>query len=91
MQVLRQSKVRLEQCHAVRDASVQAEPAARSCVGFVGQITQSMKSISAALPVLIDNVPCRYGDSLKSGWKNVMECVVRLYKPNLLPEAMLVL
>ena len=33
----------------------------------------------------------RYGDSLKSGWKNVTECVVRLYKLNLLPEAVLLL
>lgn len=34
---------------------------------------------------------CRYGDSLKSGWKTIMECVVRLYKLSLLPEAVLLL
>ena len=28
---------------------------------------------------------------MKSGWKNVMECVVRLYKLNLLPEKVLLL
>ena len=50
-----------------------------------------MDLVPTALPVLIHDVPCRYGDSLKSGWKNVMECVVRLYKLNLLPEAVLLL
>ena len=33
----------------------------------------------------------RYGDSLKSGWKNMMECVVRLYKLNMLPESILLM
>jgi len=34
---------------------------------------------------------CRYGDSLKSGWKNMMECIVRLYKLNMLPESILLM
>ena len=34
---------------------------------------------------------CRYGDSLKSGWKNMMECVVRLFKLNMLPESILLM
>ncbi|KAL0041048.1 hypothetical protein WJX77_003321 [Trebouxia sp. C0004] len=33
----------------------------------------------------------RYGDSLKSGWKNIMECIVRLYKLNMLPESILLM
>ncbi|DBA68573.1 TPA: hypothetical protein ACH3X2_013515 [Trebouxia sp. C0005] len=33
----------------------------------------------------------RYGDSLKSGWKNMMECIVRLYKLNMLPESILLM
>jgi hypothetical protein len=31
----------------------------------------------------------RYGDCLRSGWRNIMDCVVRLHKLSLLPSAVL--
>lgn len=33
----------------------------------------------------------RYGDSLRAGWRNIMECVVRLYQLGLLPPAVLLM
>ena len=37
--------------------------------------------------------PCwiRYGDSLRTGWKNLLACVMRLFQLNLLPPAVLLL
>lgn len=31
----------------------------------------------------------RYGDSLRSGWRDIMECVTRLHKLGLLPASIL--
>lgn len=31
------------------------------------------------------SVTCRYGDSVRSGWKTVMDVVMRLYRLGLLP------
>ena len=33
----------------------------------------------------------RYGDSLRTGWKNLLACVMRLFQLNLLPPAVLLL
>jgi hypothetical protein len=41
----------------------------------------------------LDHVPIckwpRYGDSLRSGWRDIMECVMRLHKLGLVPAVIL--
>jgi len=32
---------------------------------------------------------CRYGDCLRSGWRDILDCTVRLHKLGLLPAAVL--
>lgn len=34
---------------------------------------------------------CRYGDSLHSGWRNILDIVIRLHKLNLLPPSVLIM
>ena len=31
----------------------------------------------------------RYGDSLRSGWRDIMECIMRLHKLGLIPASIL--
>ena len=33
----------------------------------------------------------RYGDSLRSGWRNVLDCVIRLHRLGLLPPGVVLL
>lgn len=40
-----------------------------------------------ASPVLLH----RYGDSLRSGWRNVLDCVIRLHSLGLLPTGVVLL
>lgn len=79
LQVWRLFEVRLEDHHGVCGALLQAEPVAIGC------------AVSSGVALVTRSSCYRYGDSLKSGWKTVMECVMRLYKLNLLPEAVLLL
>ena len=44
--------------------------------------------MSAQLPLW---GPCRYGDSLRLGWRNVLDCVVRLHRLGLLPPGVVLL
>lgn len=34
---------------------------------------------------------CRYGDSLRLGWRNVLDCVIRLHRLGLLPPSVVLL
>lgn len=70
------------------------------------QVTVLSVSVSAALELTLSrlsekfcepladkgqSVHRRYGDSLRSGWRNLLACVVRLFQLNLLPPSVLLL
>jgi hypothetical protein len=50
---------------------------------------------AAVRHVIIHVSPCahrtwrRYGDSLRSGWRDIMECITRLHKLGLMPATIL--
>lgn len=39
--------------------------------------------------LIIASACCRHGDSLRAGWRDIMECITRLHKLGLLPSGIL--
>ncbi|KAL3131638.1 hypothetical protein ABBQ38_007935 [Trebouxia sp. C0009 RCD-2024] len=60
-------------------------------LAFKPVVTFGENEKARAATEAVFTVANRYGDSLKSGWKNMMECIVRLYKLNMLPESILLM
>lgn len=50
------------------------------------QFGQNRKARLAATVVF--NIAHVHGDILRDGWKNILECIVQLYRANLLPSVL---
>ena len=37
---------------------------------------------------MVFNIAHVHGDILRDGWKNILECIIHLYKANLLPSVL---
>ena len=60
-------------------------------VGGVQQCASYQSKQKRLDVVLLLVTLCRYGDSLHSGWRNILDIVIRLHKLNLLPPSVLIM